>query len=179
MVQPSPAHQVAINFAELLRQLRVEARLTQEELAEAAGLSARSISDLERGISRTARKETACLLADALAIGGLVRTAFVAAARGRAPVTDVLAARDSSAADAPTGTMVWYASDDERLSFHKTRLIRLIDAMTAAAAQEGSAITGIWLIGMTASAGSETTSAPPDTRSETGFVRGQLQPATD
>ena len=75
--------------------------------------------------------------------------------------------------------MVWYASDDERLSFHKTRLIRLIDAMTAAAAQEGSAITGIWLIGMTASAGSETTSAPPDTRSETGFVRGQLQPATD
>ena len=34
-------------------------RLTQEELAEAAGLSPRSVSDLERGIDRTARKDTA------------------------------------------------------------------------------------------------------------------------
>jgi len=155
VVYQSPADQVAISFAELLRQLRVEARLTQEELAEAARLSPRSISDLERGISRTARKETACLLADALAIGGSVRTAFVAAARGRAPVTDVLAARDNSAAEAPAATMVWYASDDQALSFHQTRLIRLIDAMTAAAAREGSAITGIWLIGVTASAAGE------------------------
>jgi transcriptional regulator with XRE-family HTH domain len=40
----------------LLRQLRAEANLTQEELAEAASLSTRSVSDLERGISRTARK---------------------------------------------------------------------------------------------------------------------------
>jgi len=159
VVHHSPTDQVAVSFAGLLRQLRVEARLTQEELAEAAGLSPRSISDLERGISRTARKETAFLLADALVIGGSVRTAFVAAARGRAPVTDVLAARDSSAAKAPGATMVWYASDDERLSLHKTRLIGLVDAMTAAAVREGSAIMGIWLIGVTASAASETTSA--------------------
>ena len=45
----------ALTFAELLRQLRAETRLTQEELAEAAGLSPRSVSDLERGINRTAR----------------------------------------------------------------------------------------------------------------------------
>lgn len=179
MVDPSQADQVAINFAGLLRQLRLEARLTQEELAEAAGISPRSISDLERGISRTARKGTACLLADALAIGGSLRTAFVAAARGRAPATDVLAARDSSAAGAPAGTTVWYASDDDGLSLHKTRLISLIDAMTAAAAKEGSAITGIWLVGMTASAGSETTLASPETRSESGAFKAQLQPATD
>ena len=44
------------SFAGLLRQLRTEAKLTQEELAEAAGLSPRSVSDLERGISRTAHK---------------------------------------------------------------------------------------------------------------------------
>ena len=37
-----------------MRQLRAEARLTQEELAEAASLSPRSVSDLERGIGRTA-----------------------------------------------------------------------------------------------------------------------------
>jgi DNA-binding XRE family transcriptional regulator len=56
------AEQPALGFAGLLRQLRAEAGLTQEELAEAAGLSPRSVSDLERGINRTARKDTAVLL---------------------------------------------------------------------------------------------------------------------
>jgi Helix-turn-helix domain len=42
----------ALSFAGLLRQFRTEARLTQEELAEAAGLSPRSVSDLERGVNR-------------------------------------------------------------------------------------------------------------------------------
>ena len=45
----------ALEFAGLLRELRTEARLTQEELAEAAGLSPRSVSDLERGVNLTAR----------------------------------------------------------------------------------------------------------------------------
>jgi transcriptional regulator with XRE-family HTH domain len=53
------AEQAALSFAGLLRQLRAGARLTQEELAEAAGLSLRSVSDLERGTNRTARKDTA------------------------------------------------------------------------------------------------------------------------
>ena len=57
--------QPALGFAGLLRQLRAEAGLTQEELAEAAGLSPRSVSDLERGINRTARKDTAVLLSGA------------------------------------------------------------------------------------------------------------------
>jgi transcriptional regulator with XRE-family HTH domain len=70
-----------------------EANLTQEELAEAASLSTRSVSDLERGISRTARKDTAVLLADALSLEGSARELFVAAARGRGPATEVLAAR--------------------------------------------------------------------------------------
>jgi len=39
--------QPALGFAGLLRQLRTEARLTQEELAEAASVSPRSVSDLE------------------------------------------------------------------------------------------------------------------------------------
>jgi len=43
--------QPALNFAGLLRQLRAEARLTQEQLAEAASLSPRSVSDLERSMS--------------------------------------------------------------------------------------------------------------------------------
>jgi predicted ATPase/DNA-binding XRE family transcriptional regulator len=80
-------------FGEVLRRLRAEARLTQEELAEAAGLSPRTISDLERGVKRTARKDTAGLLADALGLAGPVRGVFVAAARGRIPAAEVLAVR--------------------------------------------------------------------------------------
>jgi DNA-binding XRE family transcriptional regulator len=45
--------QGSLSFAGLLRRLRGEAKLTQEELAEAAGLSLRAVSDLERGIHRT------------------------------------------------------------------------------------------------------------------------------
>ena len=86
------AEQTAVGFGGLLRQLRARAKLTQEELAEAASLSPRSVSDLERGINRTAHKETAELLAGALGLAGPVRGLFVAAARGRAPAEDVLAA---------------------------------------------------------------------------------------
>src|SRR6202453_1540618 len=72
-----------VTFAGLLRKLRTEARLTQEELAEAAALSPRSVSDLERGIAATPRRETVRLLADALNLTGQARTEFEAVARGR------------------------------------------------------------------------------------------------
>ena len=84
--------QPARGFAGLLRQLRAEAGLTQEELAEAAGLSPRSVSDLERGINRTARKDTAVLLGGALGLAEPVRAVFVAAARGQVPAAEVLGA---------------------------------------------------------------------------------------
>jgi len=90
--------QLALGFGGLLRRLRAEAGLTQEELAEAAGLSPRSVSDLERGIHPTARKDTAELLAGALGLAGPARPLFVAAARGRAPAEQVLAALRGEAA---------------------------------------------------------------------------------
>ncbi len=83
------AEQAAPGFAGLLRQLRANAGLTQEELADAATLSPRSISDLERGINLTARKETARLLADALRLAGQQRVLFEAAARGGALAGDL------------------------------------------------------------------------------------------
>ena len=86
------AESPALGFADLLRQLRAGARLTQEELAEAAGLSPRSVSDLERGVNLTARKDTAVLLAGALGLAEPVRAVFVAAARGRVPAAEVLTA---------------------------------------------------------------------------------------
>ena len=56
------------SFGALLRQARTAAALSQEELAERAGVSARGVSDLERGIHPTPRLETVRLLADALAL---------------------------------------------------------------------------------------------------------------
>ena len=84
----------ALLFAGLLRRLRAQARLTQEELAAAAGVSVRSVSNLERGVNRTAHKDTAVLLAGALGLGGPAAELFVAAARGTAPAGQVLAAAE-------------------------------------------------------------------------------------
>ena len=85
-----------VTFAALLRKLRTQARLTQEELAEAARLSPRSVSDLERGIAATPHRETVRLLADALHLADPARAEFEAVARGRpvpaVPVTGGAAA---------------------------------------------------------------------------------------
>ena len=86
------AEQATSGFAGLLRQLRAEAQLTQQELAKAAGVSPRAVSDLERGINRTARKDTAVRLGGALGLADPVRSLFVAAARGRIQAAPVLAA---------------------------------------------------------------------------------------
>lgn len=66
----------------MLRRCRVAAGFTQEELAERSGLSARAISNLERG--RTARplRASAELLASALALPDADAATFVSAARG-------------------------------------------------------------------------------------------------
>ena len=47
-----------VPFAGALRNLRAGAGLTQEELAEVAGLSSRAISDLERGAVTTPHRES-------------------------------------------------------------------------------------------------------------------------
>ena len=91
------AEQAILGFAGLLRQLRAEAQLMQQELAKAAGVSPRSVSDLERGINRTARNDTAVQLAGALGLAEPVRSLFVAAARGRIQAAQVLAAKPRQA----------------------------------------------------------------------------------
>jgi transcriptional regulator with XRE-family HTH domain len=63
----------------LLRSYRVEAELTQEELAQRAGLSARAISDLERGVKIKPHRVTVELLADALQLTEGDRAALLAA----------------------------------------------------------------------------------------------------
>ena len=68
-------------FGSLLRSYRRIAGITQEELAERAGVSADTISNLERDIAHTPRKETIRLLAEALGLTPEERETFLAAAR--------------------------------------------------------------------------------------------------
>ena len=68
-------------FGDLLKRYRLAAGLTHEALAERATLSARAISDLERGVSRRPRRETIDLLAQALQLTPAERSAFEGAAR--------------------------------------------------------------------------------------------------
>ncbi|MEZ4562464.1 MAG: tetratricopeptide repeat protein [Thermomicrobiales bacterium] len=70
-------------FGQLLRRLRHAADLTQEQLAERALVSPRSISELERGSTHWPRIDTINLLADGLELAGAERAAFVGLARGR------------------------------------------------------------------------------------------------
>lgn len=71
------------SFAHMLRRYRTQRGLTQEELAVSARISVRSITDLERGISRSPHKDTITLLADALQLSARERAGFLEAARGR------------------------------------------------------------------------------------------------
>ena len=68
-------------FGALLKRHRLAVGLTQEGLAERAGISARAVSDLERGGGRAPRLETVGLLATALALTDGQRAALLAAAR--------------------------------------------------------------------------------------------------
>jgi len=168
------AAEPALSFAGLLRQLRTGARLTQEELAETAGVSPRSVSDLERGINRTARKDTALLLADALSLTGQVRVLFVAAARGRAPAADVLAAGGGSAgrggsAAAATRTL---PRDIGSFTGREAELSRLLAALSGAA--EGGGLAGIYAIDGMAGVGKTTLAVHVAHRLAGSFPDGQF-----
>jgi predicted ATPase/DNA-binding XRE family transcriptional regulator len=89
------------SFSNLLRRLRSAASLSQEELAERAGLSVRGISDLERGLRRAPRLETVRLLADALALRDDDRAMLLSAARPAAFPRDDAGGRASAPAVLP------------------------------------------------------------------------------
>jgi tetratricopeptide (TPR) repeat protein/transcriptional regulator with XRE-family HTH domain len=89
--------EAADSFGAALRKLRLGVPLTQEELARAAKLSVRAVSDLERGAATTPHRDTVRLLADALRLLGPERAEFELAARGpadsdRSPAPGVAAA---------------------------------------------------------------------------------------
>jgi len=80
----------------VLKRLRATVGMTQEELADRAGISARTVSDVERGLRIAVRPDTARRLASALGLRDEERASFGAVARGSpTPATPV----------APTGAM--------------------------------------------------------------------------
>ena len=167
------AEEPALSFAGLLRRLRGEARLTQEELAEAAGLSPRSVSDLERGVNRTAHKDTALLLAGALGLPDPVRAVFVLAARGRAAAAEVLAARDGAAAGASAAaTTRTLPRDIASFTGRGPELARLTGAVAGAAARGG--VVGIHAIGGMAGIGKTTLAVHAAHQLAPGFPDGQF-----
>jgi tetratricopeptide (TPR) repeat protein/transcriptional regulator with XRE-family HTH domain len=85
-------------FGEVLRRYRAARELTQEGLAERAGVSARTVSDLERGINVSPRKDTLLLLAEALQLSDVERQRLEDAARAETPPPF---ARPSGAATPP------------------------------------------------------------------------------
>jgi predicted ATPase len=69
-------------FAALLREERLAAGLTQEELHRRSEVALRTISDLERGKFPTPRAQTVRMLADGLGLSGVRRERLERAARG-------------------------------------------------------------------------------------------------
>ena len=75
-------------FGLLLRDYRASAGLSQEELAEQAGLSIRAISDMERGRTSRPFLRSVRLLADAMSLSGSMREQFIRTSRVRVDVAD-------------------------------------------------------------------------------------------
>ena len=68
-------------LADLIRQFRSDARLSQEDVAERAGVSTRTVSDIECGVAKSPRAITLSLLAEALGLDEAARDRLRAATR--------------------------------------------------------------------------------------------------
>ena len=85
MRNPAPSRSPSSSFADVLRRLREGAGLTQEELAERAGLTAHAVSALERGARTRPYPHTVRALADALVLDADERATLLSAVPRRTP----------------------------------------------------------------------------------------------
>ncbi len=79
--EPGPDGGLDATFGALLKRQRIEAGLTQEELAQRAQVSVKGVSSLERGVNRAPRKDTLLLLARALGLTSSDQADLAEAAR--------------------------------------------------------------------------------------------------
>ncbi|HEY7145103.1 MAG TPA: tetratricopeptide repeat protein [Streptosporangiaceae bacterium] len=161
-----------LGFGGLLRQLRDEAGLTQDELAAAAQVSQRAISDLERGINATARKDTAVLLAGALGLDGPASELFVAAARGRAAAGEALAAATREAGAGSAAATRTLPRDIAGFTGRQDELGQLMAQWAEAAA--GGGVVSVHAIGGMAGIGKTTLAVHAAHRLADQFPDGQF-----
>ena len=100
-------------FGDILRQLRLACGFTQAELAEHANLSIRGLSDLERGVNHSPRRETLLALADAFGLAEEDRHRLFAAARRRSAPSLSSSSLPSSASPGPDPKLVPSVTDLE------------------------------------------------------------------
>lgn len=121
-------------FAELLKRYREAAGLTQEGLAGRAYLSARTVSNLERGVNRAPYPDTLRRLADALGLSEDDRAELRASARGpeAGPVPDASNGRRAEVEGGFLGAL-----PAGRLVSRRGELGRILGALEAAAEGHG------------------------------------------
>jgi tetratricopeptide (TPR) repeat protein/transcriptional regulator with XRE-family HTH domain len=146
-----------VTFSSMLRRLRTDIQLTQEELARAANLSRRAVSDLERGVATAPHRDTVRLLADALHLIGPARAQFEAVARGRTASAGVAVATRTLPRDIASFT---------------GRQRELADLMDAAAGAGG--VVAIHAIGGMAGVGKTAFALHAAHRLADGFPDGQI-----
>jgi predicted ATPase/DNA-binding XRE family transcriptional regulator len=126
-------------LSDLLRRYRAEAHVSQEELAERAGVSARTIGDIETGISLWPRTITISLIAEALQLDAASRETLRVASsrRGLASSTELPEAAPLVGREAEMAVVLALLRDEE------VRLVTLTGgpgvgktALAAAAARE-------------------------------------------
>ena len=110
------------SFAALLRSFRRAAGLSQEALAEQAGISARAISDLERGLYQAPRRDTVSLLIGALGLSAADAAALEAAVpRRRRVALERDAGRRRGPAPGGAGPVRWPGPPRLRLAYAADR----------------------------------------------------------
>ncbi|WP_245572435.1 ATP-binding protein [Actinokineospora enzanensis] len=127
-------------YAVLLARHRRAAGLTQEELAEKSGVSARAISDLERGRARRPQRRTCQALASALALAGDELAEFLGTGGFQQIHTEPETEPDQPAPDRPMRELppvVELAGRDEELD----RVLRLADG--ASDTQHTAVVVGV------------------------------------
>src|SRR6266567_3600849 len=113
-------------FGALLKRYRMAAGLTQEALAERASLSTRTVSDLERGLSRAPRYDTLELLTRAMNLEASQRAALFAAARPPLPREDAKVAPLQALPFPPTALLGREQETAQALGLVRERSVRLL-----------------------------------------------------
>jgi predicted ATPase/transcriptional regulator with XRE-family HTH domain len=161
--EPIEAPAASADFGELLRQHRLAAGLTQESLAQAAGLSVHGIQKLERGVSHPYR-DTAQRLIAALQLTGTDEARLRTAARpvprrDRAQLVAPAGVTDSTSNNLPIPitTFIARAGEITRVTevVRKSRLLTITGsggcgktrlALEVARGLVGSFTDGVWLV---------------------------------